>query len=185
MGENKEQDLRIRNIIYNHILKHPGLHEREIARQLKIPLSTLDYHLYLLRRKELIVCKSDGHYTQYYAEGKISSKDEKLLGIVRQKVPRKIIIFLLVNISLTHKEICSHLGLAASTTSFHLNKLVSLEVINRTVVGRETIFQIQEPEYISELIIKYKKSFVDDAVNRFSDTWLDLHPKHLRKKKNK
>jgi len=42
-------DLEIRRSIYNHILKSPGLHERELARVLDIPLSTLDYHLYYIK----------------------------------------------------------------------------------------------------------------------------------------
>ena len=185
MGKNNEYNLQLRNVIYNHILKHPGVHEREIARRLKIPLSTLDYHLYFLKKRKLIVAKSDGHYTYHYAVGKISSKDEKLLGVIRQRVPRKIIIFILLNGSSTHKEICNHIGLAPSTTTFHLNKLVRLGVISKDVVGRETFFQIKEPGYISDLIIRYKKSFFDAAVNRFADAWLEMHPKHLHKKKKK
>jgi len=181
----KAGELQTRRIIYKYILKHPGLHERELARQLNLPLGTLDYHLYYLKKQELVTTASDGHYTQYYISGKISSKDKKLIATLRHEALRKIIIFLLLENSSYHREICEHLKLARSTTTFHLNKLVELEIINRTQKGRDSVFDIKDPQHISNLIITYKKSFLDDAVNRFADTWLELHPRQLRKTKRK
>jgi len=184
MGEKERVlELKTRRIIYNYILKNPGLHERELSRQLETALSTLDYHLYYLKKRELIIAKSDGHYTQYYASGKIGSKDKNFLALLRQKVPRRIIIFLLIRGSCTHKSIWDHIGLAASTTSFHLNKLVNNNIISRVEHGRDSIFYVLEPEYVSDLIILYKESFVDDAVQRFADTWLEIHPRNLSKAK--
>ena len=154
--EERSLELKTRRIIYNHILKHPGIHEREVARRLNLALSTIDYHLYYLRKKELVITKTDGHYAQYYASGKVGEKDKKLLSVLRHKAPRKIIIFLLLNSFSFHRDICDHLGLAPSTTSFHLKKLVDLDLINRSESGRETIYKINEPEYISDLIITYE-----------------------------
>ena len=166
-GKEKTLELETRRKIYNHILKHPGLHERKIARQLKLPLSTLDYHLYYLLKKNIITTRSDGHYKQYFAIGKINAKDKRFLPLVRQKVCRKIIIFLLLENNSNHKAIRNHLNLAASTTSFHLNKLIKRELIEYKQIGRETRFFIKEPEYISELIIRYKKSILSEAYGRF------------------
>lgn len=184
-GKEKTLELETRRKIYYHILKHPGLHEREIARQLKLPISTLDYHLHYLLKRNIVTTKFDGHYKQYFASGKISTKDKKILPVIRQKVCRKLIIFLLLEKHPNHKDIRNHLGLAASTTSFHLNKLIKLDLIGYSQIGRETKFFIKEPEYVSDLIIRYKRSFLDDAVIRFADTWFEMHPKHLqRQKKN-
>ena len=181
MGE--ELELETRRKIYSFIQEHPGTHEREISRRLHIPLSTLDYHLHLLSRRDLISSSEDGHYKKYYATGKISVKEKKIIGILRQKVKRKIIIFLLLNPDSTHKKICEYINLAPSTTSFHLNILVDLEIIKRNLIGRETEYYVENPEYISDLVLTYKKSFVDDMVERFADAWLDLHPKNIRKQK--
>jgi len=178
MGEKIE--LETRQKIYNFIQKHPGVHEREISRRLNIPLSTIDYHLHFLSKRQLISPSQDGHYKKYYTTGKISVKEKKILGILRQKPKRIIIIFLLLNPNSPHKKICRYLNLSASTTTFHLNKLVEFEIINKFPIGRETIYYIKNPEYISDLLITYKKSFVDDMVQRFSDSWLELHPKNIR-----
>ena len=52
----KEEILKLesRKLIYNYILEHPGLHFRELSRELKIPKSTLEYHLSYLKKLELI-----------------------------------------------------------------------------------------------------------------------------------
>lgn len=178
-------ELQIRRKIYAHILKHPGLHEREIARQLNIPLSTLDYHLFSLKKKELITDRMDDRFTRYYISGKIGSKDKHIIAILRQKVFRKIIIFLILNPDSFHRDICSHVGLASSTISFHLNRLAELNILVRIEIGRGTKYSVGEPEHISDLLITYQKSFFDDAVDRFVDSWLEMHPRHLRKTKRK
>ena len=184
---NKEEilELKTRRKIYNHILKHPGLHEREISRQLDIPLSTIDYHLFFLKKRELITDRTDERFTRYYVTGEIGTKDKKIIAALRQNVFRKAIVFLLLNPDSFHRDICNHLGLAPSTTSFHLNRLAELYILNRVQIGRETKYNIEEPEYISDLLITYQKSFFDDAVDRFVEAWLEMHPRYLRTTKKK
>ena len=175
-------DLKIRRKIYNHIRDFPGLHERELSRRLKIPLSTLDYHLHYLNRRNLITTNQEGQNICYYIVGNISSVDKKILTLLRQKMARKIIIFLILNNYSNNKEICDHIGLPSNTVSFHLNKLVKLRIIDRTKNGREMIYSIKNPDHISDLIIIYRKSFVDDAVDRFVDTWFKLNQNNIKKK---
>lgn len=185
MTGNDVLDLDIRRKIYNYILKSPGLHEREISRELNIALSTLDYHLYYLKKRNLLRSILDGRYTRYYVAGDVGSKDKKLIAVLRQPSVRKIILFLLLHPHSSHKAVCKDLGLSPSTTSFHLNKLVDLEIASRLKIGKETSYNMKEPEYVSDLLITYKKSFLDKAVDQFVDTWFELHPKYIKKSKDK
>lgn len=184
MGNKKKSELTTRKKIYNFISSHPGMHERKISRELNIPMSTLDYHLHYLEKKELIVSKKEDRYNRYFVKGKVGIRDKKILSLLRKNSCRKILIFLLLNKECNHKTIRKHLGLAASTTSFHLKKLIRYKIIASIEQGRQTKYYVIDPEYVSKLIISYKKSFIDDAVDRFASTWLDLHPKHLQKKEN-
>jgi predicted transcriptional regulator len=185
MDKKDALELKTRRIIYDFIIKNPGIHERELANRLDINLGTLHYHLIYLTKRNLVITKSDRHYTLYYASGKIGAKDKKTLAILRQKAPRKIIIYLLINGSCTHKTLCEHIGLAPSTTSFHLKKLVKKEIIDRREEGRESYYFVLETEYLSDLIISYKKSFGDNTANKFASTWIGLYPVHIDKKKKK
>lgn len=174
--------LEVRRKIYRYISNYPGLHERELSRTLQIPLGTLDYHLHYLKKRNLIMVRSDGRYSRYYIVGSMGVVEKKILGILRQKTTRKIVLFLLLNPNSTHRVICNHLNLAPSTTSFHLGNLVNLEVLIRKQKGRESLFSVCNPETISDLLITYRKSFLDKAVDQFIDVWFELNPKYVRKK---
>jgi DNA-binding transcriptional ArsR family regulator len=87
--------LKTRKLIFNYILKHPGLHFRELSRELKIAKSTLDYHLTFLKKLELIKVKSNGRYNRYYALNKVDRRDKELLNVLRQDIPLKLILRLM------------------------------------------------------------------------------------------
>ena len=180
MKEKDVLDLEIRNKIYNAIHLSPGMHERQLSRILNIPLSTLKYHLNYLEKKQLILIKYDGHYARYYVIGKHSQLDKIVLGILRQSASRKIILFLLSNPDSHHKDICNHLKLARSTTTFHLNNLLKLGIITKKQSGRNTIFNIRDKDHIIRLLISYRDSFFDKTIDKFIDTFLDLNPKYQK-----
>ena len=94
--KNDVLNLKTRRKIYYLIHEHPGLHLREISRKTNISFGGLRYHLDFLLKKELIVTKSNGRYIRYYAPHKIGKKDQELLEILRQEIPRKIILLLLL-----------------------------------------------------------------------------------------
>lgn len=56
----KSLDLKTRRNIYNFILKHPGLHFRELCRKLSLPNSTLSYHTRYLEKRGFIIARPEG-----------------------------------------------------------------------------------------------------------------------------
>lgn len=168
--------LEIRRRIFQHISKSPGLHERELARELHLSMSTLDYHLNCLKKSKLIMTKTDGRYTRYYIIGKFGVMDKKVLALLRQKTPRKIIMYLLLHPKATHRKICNYLTLSPSTTTFHLQKLIEAEVIDCIQIGREKYYTIKDSDYTLNILITYRRSFLDSAVDKFIDTWFEINP---------
>lgn len=63
---NKILKSETRKQIYNFILKYRGLRLREVSRKLKIPMSTLNYHLRYLEKYGLIVINSEEIYERFY-----------------------------------------------------------------------------------------------------------------------
>jgi len=168
--------LETRRNIYNLILGNPGLHEREIARKMGLSLSTLDYHLHYLEKREMVVSKKDGRYTRYFASFKVGTLDKKIIAILRQKTPRSIILFLLTNPDSIHKDICRGVKKSPSTISFHLKKMVNAGIIEATSLGRETAYSVNNSDEVIKLLISYKNTFLDGAVDRFVETWSSLNP---------
>ncbi|KAA0002848.1 MAG: transcriptional regulator [Thermoplasmata archaeon] len=173
--------LETRRKIYNLILNYPGLHEREIARKLNISLSTLDYHLHYLEKREIIVSKKDGRYTRYFASLKVGMQDKKIIAILRQKTPRKIVLFLLMHPGSIHKEICEGVKKSPSTISFHLKKMIDAGIIEAVSLGRETAYSVKDEEEVVKMLITYKNTFLDSAVDSFIETWSSLNPEQVKK----
>lgn len=186
MLKKDESEIKTQRRIYQFIVKYPGLHKRELSRLSGIPYSTMDYHLYYLLKHDIIIQENDKRFVRYYAAGKIGLKDKKIMNILRQKSPRNIILYLLLHPHASHESLRNHLGLAPSTTSYHLKKLHSLEIIRSQPIGKESSYEIIDPEYMIRLLITFKSTLLSKTVDQFVHTIVDMHPKYLRyQKENK
>jgi len=168
-------EFKARKEIYNYILEHPGLHLGELSRKMDIPKSTMNYHLNHLKKRERLVKKSEERYTRYYIANKIGKTDKKILHLLRQTVPREIIIFLLLHPDSLQKKISKNLKKHPTTISFHLNKLMNIDIIETIPNGNETIYRIKNPQHISDLLIKYGKSLFDDEADYVVCSLLELY----------
>jgi predicted transcriptional regulator len=181
MVENKVLELETRRRIFTVIKRSPGLHVRELSRTLGIPLSTLDYHLYFLKQRGLITEKQDGRYIRYYCVGDIGTKEQGVISLLRQSVPRSILMFLLLHPHSSHHDVCVQIGLAPSTISFHLKKLLDIQIVTREQQGKDTSYYVNDSDHVLDLLITYQKTFLDESVDRFIETWFNLNPDHLKK----
>jgi len=157
--------------IYEHILRFPGSHFREIQRHLKLPVGTLQYHLTNLRRDELIIQKKDGEYVRYYAIGLFTEREKKLLSLLRQSPIRHIAIMLLTNEELNHKRIVAELQLSPATTSWYLDKMLESKLVKKKRKGKRVIYSVARPDEIAKVLITYRSSFLDNIVDRFIEIW--------------
>ena len=175
--------LETRRKIYNLIKSRPGLHKREIARIIGMSLSTIDYHLHYMEKKELVESRSDGKYKRYFVKEKGKKENKRLFAMLRQEVPRRILIFLLSHPNAIHKEICEHIGKAPSTISFHMKKLIKEGIVEEIPHGKEKAYVVKNKDEVIDLLITYKESFVDKAVDRFLDAWLSFGKEAIKKSK--
>lgn len=176
-------ELGVRRGIYEHIFKFPGLHTREISRRLKIPFTTLQYHLRYLEKRELIRGKDDGKYVRYYVSSQLGRKEKNILVFLRKKTPRSIILYLLAFVVGSQAELSKSLKKHPTTIEFHLKKMEEMNIIKQVkseygVVkldfkpyelehiqeGNEVLYSLVDPYVVYDLLITHKKSLVDDEV---------------------
>ncbi|MDW7732882.1 MAG: winged helix-turn-helix domain-containing protein [Methanolobus sp.] len=72
---------------------------------------------------------------------------------------------------MNNKDLSSAVALSPSTVSWHLNKLVAAGVVKKAVNGRESNFEVIDPEAVAELMITYKASFFDKLLDNFIEMW--------------
>lgn len=172
--EEKALELENRRNIYQYILKYPGTYLREMQKGLGMQVGVLEYHLNYLEKKEIISSQMDGYRKRYYSREEISHSDKGIIALLRQKVPRRVVVHLMLNPGASFQEVLGEFKISKSTLSFHLKKLVQNSVIEEKKEGRTKIYKVVDEERTARIIITYKASFVDDVVDRFVEAWLEL-----------
>ena len=164
-------ELETRRKIYDLVAKNPGLHLSKIAELLYMRISLAEYHLFYLEKNQLVVPVNESGYTRYYVKGEVGTEDKKVLGLLRQDVPLRIVLLLLKCASSQHKELLQNLDVAPSTLSYHLKKLVTCGIISVQTYGEEKGYSMSNKEMVTRLLIRYKPyNFIDS----FKDIWVDL-----------
>lgn len=181
MGRKKTEeealDLDTRKRIYDYITVSPGTHFRELERRLSLPTGVIAYHLKYLEDAEMIIGKIEGRYKRYYVVGKMGSKDKKLMSVLRQEIPRRILMHLIMNPGSTHKALKELFTISPSTLSFHIKKLVDVGAVSKVKEGREHKYFVENEEEVAKALITYKQSFLDSVVDSFANTWLEMNLK--------
>jgi predicted transcriptional regulator len=161
-----------RHKIYETIKKNPGLHTRHLQRIMDIPLTSIQYHLNYMARRNVILEEKSEHYTRYYCKP-LEPEDKKVLLVLRQKRLREIVMTILVSKKAKYRFIVQTLKLPPSTISFYLKYLFDNHIIERTKIGYEHIYTLKDEDRIAKILITYQSSFLDTIVDKWASTWLE------------
>jgi DNA-binding transcriptional ArsR family regulator len=174
-------DLEARKRIVRFVAESPGLHLRELAARLAMPVSTLEYHCYqLVKHGQLVTRESAGFKSFYPGEG-MDRRDKDILYLVRHDAPRRICSHVLLNPGATPKDLRAVIGVSGPTLSFHLKKLRAAAILREEPDGRTKRLYVEDPERVANILVTYRRSFLDSAVDRFADAWLALAPPVAKK----
>lgn len=167
-----------RRKLYEFVRNNPGFHLREIARALELSITLADYHLRFLEKHELVSASMDGEYKRYYPRSVPGAADERpalsdaqkqILGFLRQRVPLRILAFLMERESASHKEILEKVPVSPSTLSHHLKKMQIAGVLDR-VEGGDRGYRVAEPKAVAHLMTTYELATADQ-VDTFLRVW--------------
>ncbi len=163
--------LEKRKKIYNLVKEHTGCHFRDLERKSNFPASSIKYHLNYLIKYGLIQEEKDGNNIRYFPK-EFNPENKMLLGLLRQKSLRKILLFILANKNCKHNEIVKFTNLSPPTVTWHLKKLENKGIISSNINGRNKTYKIIIDENeIMGLLITYKESFFDSLVDNIVETW--------------
>lgn len=169
--EKKVLELETRKKIYEIVKKYAGSHFREIERKSDLPAGTVKYHLSYLAKQGLIKEDKDGNNIRYFVKG-FQPKSKKLMGLLRQKSIRRILVFILTHNNCNHEHLVEFVKLSPSTISWHLKKLENENIIASTKDGRKAAYSLLvDKDEIINLLITYRESFFDTLVDNIVDMW--------------
>lgn len=163
--------LEARRHVFEAVRDNPGIHMRGIAKETGMPMGTLRYQLRYLEKHGLIVERRDGRKITYYpAKGEmiVDAQDKRYLAVLRQEIPRLIVLHLMMHPHSSHGELKPHFKISASTLSYHLKKLADSGIISKDDDGR---YYVPDEERVAKVLITYRQSFVDSMVDSFVRFW--------------
>ncbi|MFQ5910003.1 MAG: winged helix-turn-helix transcriptional regulator [Thermoplasmata archaeon] len=174
-------ELETRSKIFDFIVQYPGIHLRELERALGMSAPLLDYHLRVLLRGGLVSVLEEEAYKRYYPEPSsvkdvrvLSPGEKRMLALLRQEIPLSIVLYLLRMGNTRHGEIAAELGLRASTLSYHLGKLVTGEIVEKTSVGKKRGYRLKDRDGTFKLLIACRP-LSKDMFDRFVEIWRELY----------
>ena len=187
MLENKKKEiieLDKRRKIYDFVSKNPGIHLREISRKLDIPKTTLKYHLNYLKRKNLLISKTDSKYNRYFAQSDLGTIDKKFITVLRKDISRGIIILSFIYDEIYINELSAGLDTPFTTISYHLKKLKDLGILDSKQKKGRAVYYLKDRNYIYNFLIKFKDNLIDDSLLSDFIYYLKVEMPNGKSKKN-
>ncbi|HUI38879.1 MAG TPA: hypothetical protein VLY85_04535 [Thermoplasmata archaeon] len=167
--------------VLSFVQRYPGVHLREIRRRLNIPIGTLDYHMYRLGREGLIVVRFNGGYKCAYpavaleVRGPIPEPDQQLLALLRQPVPRALLLRLYLDGPQPPAGLAADLGTTAPNLSYFLRRLETAGVIVREGAGADRRVRLVDAKRVHGILSNFRP-LPEGTVDRFLRFWAELHP---------
>jgi len=167
-------ELENRRRIYQLVSKFPGMYLREIEKQLGLAMGVLEYNLSYLEKKSILTVEREGNRKRYFVGDDISFGDKTTIGILRQEIPRRIVLHLMLNPKASFQDVLAQFTISKSTLSFHMKKLTEASIVEGEKEGRSTFYHVVDVDNTARVILTYKASFLDSVVDRFAEVWGDM-----------
>lgn len=171
-------ELDSRRRIFDAVCKYPGMHLREIGREVRLSANLVDYHLLYLEKRELVYSIQDGQYKRYFPRDAVgadrshfSASDKPIVSLLRQRVPFRITLLILKNGTMAHREIVQSVRKSPSTVSHHLEKLVTAGVISKS--GNSSEYSISDSSRIERILLRFNP-LPASLTDGFLEIWDDL-----------
>ena len=130
--------LSTRESIFAIIEQNPGIHFRDICRQLKKEIGVVQYHVYILKKFGLISSEKDGRFTRFYAKNaKFDDMARSILASWQRPVERNILSTLAKDGQQQGimKSIMNSCEVTSQAVTWHLNRLKTNGLIASDAAG--------------------------------------------------
>lgn len=154
--------------ILDFIIANPSSHLRKIKNNLGFSMGTIQYYLAMLEKEGKIKSTKTKFYKNYYH---IHESDDKILSVLNLDSPRNIVIFLIQHEPSTHQEIAKGVGLSSSTISWHMKRLIELQVVMTEYSGKYTVYRLRDRTNVLSNLNKCKSTVWNSMVSNMTDVF--------------
>lgn len=120
-----------RDAIYQHVDENPGIHVRQLQRELELKNGTMFHHLRMLEDQDMVRSVEDGMYRRYYLTGQ--APDDAGTPSTAQRVARAIV----ADPGSTNQQLAEALDVEPSTVHYHVDNLAEEGRVRKERDGRK------------------------------------------------
>ncbi len=157
------------------VQRYPGIHVREIERQLGLPSRLAAYHLEQLEHEGQVQCVHELGYARYFpAVGKPrwSRLEMEFLCLMRRAVALRITLLLLSDAELAQGDLARRLNLAKASTSYHLTLMQEAGLVKARRQGRQTFYSLVDEAHVRGMLANFTP--IAEDLDSFTGMWNDL-----------
>lgn len=154
--------------ILEFIIANPSSHLRKIKNNLGFSMGTIQYYLAMLEKEGKIKSTKTKFYKNYCH---VNESDDQILSVLNLNSPRNIVMYLIQHEPSTHQEIAKGVGLSSSTISWHMKRLVELQVVKTEFSGKYTIYNLRDKQNVLNNLNKCKSTVWSSMVNNMTDVF--------------
>ena len=138
-----------RNSIFSLIETCPGIHFREICRELSLSIGVVQYHLQVLEEERKVIAFRNGKYKRFFEFRKYSEEEKTIISNLRHPLSYNIVTYLNENPRTNHMELAKLIGVPSQLISWHISKLMVDEIIIKETELRKTIYSVNPVKLFS------------------------------------
>jgi len=156
--------------ILEFIKANPGSHLRGIKRELNLAMGVLQYHLRRLEKDQSIISRRRGLYKRFYKRLDFEIEEQEILGVLFQETERDLLLYLLKTPDATQKELSEFAHISASSTSWHMKRLVQAGLVKSRRQGSFVYYVAKgDPVKILTLLKSYHPRIWERWAGRLAD----------------
>jgi len=130
--------------VYSFVVTNPGIQFRGICTGLGIAIGTAEFHLGVLKKAGLISFLRDGRCKRFFASKKFSSKEMKLISLLRHETIREILKRITAEKTVSHGKLVSHLSITSQGLTWQMNRLKEEGIIQESNNGIRVSYSLNE-----------------------------------------
>jgi len=160
--------------IYKYIVNYPGVHLRNICRELGLAMGDTQYQLSMLEKEGRIKSKRIGNCRHYYPLTIPNEQNELILAFLRQETIRKILIYLMENPGSSQQALANFMNVSAPTIKWYMSRLIESEIVMTSKEGKIVRYFIKDPKGLVSSLKNYMPHLWNSLVNRFAEKFIEI-----------
>ena len=159
--------------VLDYIRSHPGVHLRQVCRELGLAMGDVQYHVHRLERDGRITSARRGFYRFFYPSTLFGQRQRDILSVLSLDTPRELLLSILAKPDSSQEELAKATGVSQPSASWHLKRLVELGVVEKGQRGKATTYRVVGgPLEIATFVRSYHPTAWERWSSRLADIFI-------------